>query len=92
MPAQEHSERVPGKNFRALAGRPLYCWTLGALIGSSHISRIVIDTDCDKLAHEVVAHFPDDAKRITVRRALRQAARCALRQAVATPAELRSTG
>ena len=60
---------MPHKNFRLLAGRPLYCWTLSALIGSSQISRVVIDTDCDTLAQEVAAHFPDDLKRITVRAA-----------------------
>jgi len=65
--AQEHSERVPRKNFRDLAGRPLYCWTLSALLGSSHISRVVIDTDCETLAQELAAHFPDETERITVR-------------------------
>ena len=66
---QAHSERVPNKNFRLLAGRPLYCWTLSALLGSSQIARIVIDTDADaeKLAHEIAVQFPEDAERVTVR-------------------------
>lgn len=58
---------MPNKNFRDLAGRPLYCWTLSALLGSSHISRVVIDTDCETLAQELAAHFPADVARITVR-------------------------
>ena len=65
---QQHSERVPNKNFRLLAGRPLYCWTLSALLGSSQISRIVIDTDCETLERQVAAHFPSGKDRITVRR------------------------
>ena len=69
LPAsQAHSERVPNKNFRLLAGRPLYCWTLSALLGSSQIAQVVIDTDADveKLAHEIAAQFPKDAQRVTV--------------------------
>ena len=65
--AQEHSERVVNKNFRLLAGRPLYCWTLSALLGSGQISRIIIDTDSRKLDDEVASHFPRHMERITVR-------------------------
>ena len=66
--SQSHSERVPNKNFRLLAGRPLYCWTLSALLGSSQIARVVIDTDADgeKLAQEIAAQFPKDVQRVTV--------------------------
>ena len=65
---QQHSERVPNKNFRLLAGRPLYCWTLSALLGSSQIARVVIDTDADAetLALEISEQFPKEAQRVTV--------------------------
>ena len=44
LPIKEHSERVPGKNFRELAGVPLWRWALSALIYSG-VDKIIIDTD-----------------------------------------------
>ena len=32
LPIKGHSERVPGKNFRAMAGKPLYRWMLDTLL------------------------------------------------------------
>ncbi len=45
LPMKAHSERVPGKNFRPLAGKPLYAWILDTLLGLEEISRVVINTD-----------------------------------------------
>lgn len=45
LPMKAHSERVPGKNFRPLAGKPLYAWMLDTLLGVEEISRVVINTD-----------------------------------------------
>ena len=66
-----NSERVKNKNFRLLCGRPLYAWTLSALLGSTRISRVVINTDSVTLEAELKASFPADMHRITVRRAPR---------------------
>ena len=49
LPIKFHSERVPGKNFRDLCGRPLYQWILGTLLSLPELSRIVIDTDCPQV-------------------------------------------
>lgn len=49
LPMKAHSERVPGKNFRELAGRPLYQWILNTLISISDISIVVINTDARKI-------------------------------------------
>jgi CMP-N-acetylneuraminic acid synthetase len=40
-----HSERVPGKNFRALAGKPLVRWILDTLLSLDEVTRVVINTD-----------------------------------------------
>ena len=64
---QAESERVPGKNFRLLCGRPLYAWTLSALLACKRIDRVVINTDSTTLADEIATHFPDDTQRIQVR-------------------------
>lgn len=45
LPMKAHSERVPGKNFRNLYGRPLYRWILDTLLAVSQIELVVINTD-----------------------------------------------
>ncbi|MCC6706274.1 MAG: acylneuraminate cytidylyltransferase family protein [Gammaproteobacteria bacterium] len=40
-----HSERVPGKNFRALGHKPLYAWMLDTLLAIDAIAMVVINTD-----------------------------------------------
>lgn len=47
LPIKQHSERVPGKNFLILNGKPLFMWIVGALLDCKQISQIVIDTDSD---------------------------------------------
>jgi CMP-N-acetylneuraminic acid synthetase len=45
LPLKAHSERVPGKNFRPLAGRPLFDWVLRTLLEVEAVDEVVIDTD-----------------------------------------------
>lgn len=45
VPMRHDSERVPGKNYRPLAGRPLFEHIVSALLESGGIDRVVIDTD-----------------------------------------------
>lgn len=53
LPLKAHSERVPRKNFRPLAGKPLVCWILDALLSVKDISRVVINTDARELLAEI---------------------------------------
>jgi CMP-N-acetylneuraminic acid synthetase len=47
---KRESERVPNKNFRLLAGRPLFSWILDTLLALPEIDRVVINSDaCDRL-------------------------------------------
>jgi CMP-N-acetylneuraminic acid synthetase len=46
VPIKRQSERVPGKNFRSLCGRPLFEYVLETLAAVEEIDEIVIDTDC----------------------------------------------
>jgi CMP-N-acetylneuraminic acid synthetase len=55
---RHHSERVPGKNFRLLGGRPLYEHILAALEGCPEIGRIVVDTDSPVIMEGVAREFP----------------------------------
>jgi CMP-N-acetylneuraminic acid synthetase len=49
LPMKANSERVKGKNFRPLAGKPLFSWILDALLGVEDISCVVINTDAKQL-------------------------------------------
>lgn len=48
LPMKAHSERVSGKNFRELAGKPLFSWVLDTLLSMDEIDRVVINTDARK--------------------------------------------
>lgn len=58
VPMRHNSERVPGKNYRPLAGIPLYHYVVRALSAVPEIDTIVIDTDSDFIADDCAAHFP----------------------------------
>lgn len=45
LPLKANSERVKGKNFKLLAGRPLFQWILDALLDNEDIDKVVINTD-----------------------------------------------
>lgn len=58
VPMRHHSQRVPGKNYRPLAGRPLYCHILDTLLACPEISQIVIDTDSPIILDGLKANYP----------------------------------
>jgi CMP-N-acetylneuraminic acid synthetase len=58
VPMRHHSQRVPGKNYRPLAGRPLYCHILDTLLACPEISQVVIDTDSPIILDGLKANYP----------------------------------
>ncbi len=58
VPMRHHSQRVPGKNFRLLDGRPLYQHILSTLLEVPEIDQIVIDTDSEEIISGIQASFP----------------------------------
>jgi len=58
VPMRHHSERVPGKNYRALGGRPLYSHILQALGECPEIVQIVVDTDSPVIREGIARGFP----------------------------------
>lgn len=62
LPMKGHSERIPGKNLRLLAGRPLCLHVLETLTRVPAIERVVVNTDSPEIAEvcrtaaEVVIH------------------------------------
>src|SRR5262245_38864424 len=64
LPMKAHSERVPGKNFRPLAEKPLFAWVLDTLLSLPEIDQVVINTDARK---QLEAFSTIDHPRVTVR-------------------------
>lgn len=52
LPMKANSERVKGKNFRELAGKPLFKWILDSLLAVKEIDCVVINTDARHILAE----------------------------------------
>ena len=57
VPMKGHSERVPHKNIRPLAGRPAFHWILESISKSKYITQIVINTDSKEIAKSASENF-----------------------------------
>jgi CMP-N-acetylneuraminic acid synthetase len=55
---RHHSQRVTGKNFRNLAGVPLFYYIIQTLQECSEIARIVVDTDSEPVMDGLKKDFP----------------------------------
>jgi CMP-N-acetylneuraminic acid synthetase len=49
--ARGGSKRLPGKNIKTLAGKPMIAWTIEAAEESKQCSRIIVSTEDDKIAY-----------------------------------------
>jgi len=58
VPMRHHSQRVPGKNYRPLAGRPLYQHIIATLLSVPEISTVVVDTDSEPVMDGLRRDFP----------------------------------
>lgn len=65
LPIKANSNRVKGKNFRDLAGKPLFRWILDTLLSIDLIDHVVINTDAQDL---LLQHGLCTNKRITIRK------------------------
>jgi len=54
-----NSQRVPGKNLKNIAGRPLFHWILDTLLSARRVDEVMVDTDSDDIEEAVVATFSD---------------------------------
>ena len=52
LPIKDHSERVPGKNFREFSGEPLYYHIVATLDKTYAVDEILIDTDSRRVINE----------------------------------------
>lgn len=57
VPMKGHSERVPDKNIRLLAGKPVFHWVMESLSKSKYIDEVIINTDSKEIAQNATEHF-----------------------------------
>ncbi len=50
IPARGGSKRVPGKNIKNFAGRPIIAWSIAAARESGLFKRIIVSTDSEEIA------------------------------------------
>ena len=58
VPMRHHSQRVPGKNYRPLAGKPLFHHIIISLLTCPEITQVVVDTDSPPIIYDLQVHFP----------------------------------
>jgi CMP-N-acetylneuraminic acid synthetase len=58
VPMRHHSQRVPGKNYRPLAGKPLYQHIIETLLSVPEITTIMVDTDSAPVMDGLRRNFP----------------------------------
>ena len=58
VPMRHNSQRVPGKNYRPLAGKPLYQHIIETLLNIPDIAEVVVDTDSAPVMDGLRRDFP----------------------------------
>ena len=57
VPMRHHSQRVPGKNYRRLAGKPLFHHIITSLLTCPEITQVVVDTDSPPIINDLQENF-----------------------------------
>jgi CMP-N-acetylneuraminic acid synthetase len=58
VPIRHHSQRVPAKNYRPLAGKPLFHHIIGSLLACPEVFQVVVDTNSPPVIEGLQEHFP----------------------------------
>ncbi len=58
VPMRHHSQRVPEKNYRLIAGKPLYAYIIETLLSCPEIDRILVDTDSPVISRGLQENYP----------------------------------
>lgn len=59
LPMKDNSERVPNKNLKDFAGKPLYHRTMNVLLESKYIDEVVVNTDSERIKEDLLKNFPN---------------------------------
>jgi CMP-N-acetylneuraminic acid synthetase len=57
-----NSERVPNKNLRDFAGKPLYHAIINTLRQSMFVKEIIVNTDSDKIKDDILKNFEHEVR------------------------------
>ena len=58
VPMRHHSQRVLGKNYREIAGKPLFHHIIETLLAVPEIDIVIVDTDSEPVIDGLREHFP----------------------------------
>jgi len=58
VPMRHHSQRVPGKNYRPLAGKPLFHYIIETLLAVPEVETVMVDTDSEPVMDGLRRFFP----------------------------------
>lgn len=67
LPMKAHSARVKSKNFRMIAGKPLFRWILDTMLDVAEIEKVVINTDARDILAENGLRDGDADGRVMIR-------------------------
>lgn len=67
LPMKAHSARVTSKNFRMIAGKPLFRWILDTLCETPEIDKVVINTDARGILADTGLKDGDYGGRVVLR-------------------------
>lgn len=56
IPARGGSKRIPGKNIKLFAGRPIIAYSIKAALGSGLFQRVIVSTDSEEIAEVSRSH------------------------------------
>ncbi|PQJ81090.1 acylneuraminate cytidylyltransferase family protein [Polaribacter glomeratus] len=60
LPMKGNSERVPNKNLKDFAGKPLYHRVMNVLLSSKYIDKVIVNTDSKIIKEDLSKHFLED--------------------------------
>ena len=60
LPMKGNSERVPNKNLKDFAGKPLYHRTMEVLLDSKYIDKVIVNTDSETIKEDLLTYFPNN--------------------------------
>ena len=59
LPMKGNSERVPNKNLKNFAGKPLYHRVMETLINSKYVDKVIVNTDSNAIKKDLKNHFEE---------------------------------
>lgn len=60
LPMKGNSERVPNKNLKDFAGKPLYHRVMETLLASKYIDKVIVNTDSEIIKQDLKKYFEND--------------------------------